>query len=351
MRASGTAQMARPMAMPLLLLASWPCTVVATALDFTRNCSFPHSLAGLQCKNMHRDPSLTAAACEAACCKAGSCSTWNFSPGHQTSSCWLWLGAPSPGPYCVKPDGTWKTWLGGSNTQRPVPPPGPAPSPPAPSPPLPPGAPIVLDLLASGPVLGGIGAISGGGATSRLLVDYPEPQRSELLDMMFKPLAGAALQVLKVEIGGTGFTSDGSEASHMYTEDDDSPVRFERGECENHPRHRWKPSQRTLWLADIQVMVLVDSGYEFWLLKEAKKRNPSMVFYGLPWAWPSWVGGSGSSPWTNLSLPVRYIVDWVRGAKEEHGIDVGRSLSKQLLLHNCLGRTKPPSCPTWPFKT
>lgn len=124
-----------------------------------------------------------------------------------------------------------------------------------------------------------------------------------------------------------------------------------RASAENHPRHRWKPSQRTLWLADIQVMVLVDSGYEFWLMKEAKKRNPSMVFYGLPWAWPSWVGGSGSSPWTNLSLPVRYIVDWVRGAKEEHGIDVGRSLSKQLLLHNCLGRTKPPSCPTWPFKT
>ena len=45
------------------------------------------------------------------------------------------------------------------------------------------------------------GAISGGGATSRLLIDYLEPQRTQILDMMFKPLAGAALQVLKVEIG------------------------------------------------------------------------------------------------------------------------------------------------------
>ena len=36
-------------------------------------------------------------------------------------------------------------------------------------------------------------------------------------------------------IGGTGFTSDGSEASHMYTADDNSPVRFKRGECDDHP--------------------------------------------------------------------------------------------------------------------
>jgi hypothetical protein len=229
----------------LLLLAAAPATPPGTTSSgLLRNCSFPLSLAGLQCKNMHREPSLTPTACEAACCNAASCSAWNFSPDHQTSSCWLWFGAPSPGPHCAKPDGTWKVWVGGSNTQRPVPPPGPAPSPsPPPSPPtppsppvpppLPPGVPIALNLSASGPVLGGIGAISGGGATSRLLIDYPEPQRSQLLDMMFKPLTGAALQVLKVEIGGTGFTSDGSEASHMYTADDDSPVRFVRGECDN----------------------------------------------------------------------------------------------------------------------
>ena len=57
-------------------------------------------------------------------------------------------------------------------------------------------------------------------------------------------------------------------------------------------------------------------------MAEAKKRNPNMVFYGLPWAWPAWVGGGSASPWTNLSLPVRYIVDWVRGAKEKHGLDI-----------------------------
>lgn len=47
---------------------------------------------------------------------------------------------------------------------------------------------------------GGVGAISGGGATSRLLFDYPEPTRSAILDMLWKPQHGAALQHVKVEI-------------------------------------------------------------------------------------------------------------------------------------------------------
>ena len=36
----------------------------------------------------------------------------------------------------------------------------------------------------------GIGALSAG-ASSRLLVDYPEPQRSEILDYLFTPGFGA----------------------------------------------------------------------------------------------------------------------------------------------------------------
>ena len=33
-----------------------------------------------------------------------------------------------------------------------------------------------------------------------------------------------------------------------------------------------------------------DRGYEFWLAKEARRRNPAIVLYGLSWAFPSWVG-------------------------------------------------------------
>lgn len=48
----------------------------------------------------------------------------------------------------------------------------------------------------------GIGAISGGGATGRLLFDYPEPQRSQIMDLIWKPQFGASLQQQKVELAG-----------------------------------------------------------------------------------------------------------------------------------------------------
>ena len=63
----------------------------------------------------------------------------------------------------------------------------------------------------------GIGALSGGGATSRLLPNYREPQRSHILDYLFLPHFGANLQMLKVEIGGDVQSTEGTEASHMHT--------------------------------------------------------------------------------------------------------------------------------------
>ena len=62
----------------------------------------------------------------------------------------------------------------------------------------------------------GVGGLSGGGATSRLLVDYQEEQRIEILDLLFKPNYGASLQILKVEIGGDSQSTDGTESSHMH---------------------------------------------------------------------------------------------------------------------------------------
>ena len=39
---------------------------------------------------------------------------------------------------------------------------------------------------------------SGGGATSTFLLAYKEPQRSQIMDWMFKPGFGASLDILKV---------------------------------------------------------------------------------------------------------------------------------------------------------
>ena len=66
----------------------------------------------------------------------------------------------------------------------------------------------------TGRIFEGIGGVSAG-ASSRLLPDYPEPQRSQILDYLFKPNYGASLQHLKVEVGGDTNSTDGSEPSHM----------------------------------------------------------------------------------------------------------------------------------------
>lgn len=110
---------------------------------------------------------------------------------------------------------------------------------------------ISLDNRHAGRRFDGHGGLSAG-ASSRLLFDYPEPQRSQILDLLWLPNHGAALHICKVEIGGDVQSTDGTEASHQHTRFDDSPERFNRG-------------------------------YEWWLMAEAKKRNPSVITYVLAW--------------------------------------------------------------------
>jgi hypothetical protein len=76
---------------------------------------------------------------------------------------------------------------------------------------------VLIDGARPGPAFQGIGAISGGGGNSRLLIDYPPRQRAQILDYLFLPHFGASLQMLKLEIGGGGFSSDGSEPSVELT--------------------------------------------------------------------------------------------------------------------------------------
>ncbi|XP_016319440.1 galactocerebrosidase-like [Sinocyclocheilus anshuiensis] len=134
----------------------------------------------------------------------------------------------------------------------------------------------------------GIGGLSGGGATSRLLVNYAEPYRSQILDYLFRPQFGASLQILKVEIGGDAQTTDGTEPSHMHYEDDENYFR----------------------------------GYEWWLMREAKKRNPNITLIGLPWAFPGWVGNGGNWPYSFPDITASYVVSWILGAKQYHDLDI-----------------------------
>src|SRR3954447_21701957 len=73
---------------------------------------------------------------------------------------------------------------------------------------------IMISSAGTGSKYEGVGAVSGGGGTSVLLHDYVEPQRSQILDYLFKPNYGAGIQELYVEIGGDGNSTQGSELSH-----------------------------------------------------------------------------------------------------------------------------------------
>jgi hypothetical protein len=142
---------------------------------------------------------------------------------------------------------------------------------------------IELNAASSGRVFEGIGGVSAG-ASSRLLIDYPEPQRSEILDYLFKPQYGASLQHLKVEIGGDVNSTDGVEPSHMHSRTD-----------ENYNR-----------------------GYEWWLMKEAKRRNPDILLDCLAWGAPAWIG-NGKYYSQDMA---DYVVKFIKGAKKVHGLDL-----------------------------
>ena len=140
---------------------------------------------------------------------------------------------------------------------------------------------IVLDDADSGRVFEGIGAVSAG-ASTRNLADYPRKQMSEVMDYMFKPKFGASLQHLKVEIGGGENSTCGSEPTHALTREElANPV----------PR-----------------------GYEFWLMAEARKRNPKVILDCLPWSFPGWVSGAFSQDSAD------WFVAFLDAAKKHHGL-------------------------------
>jgi hypothetical protein len=136
---------------------------------------------------------------------------------------------------------------------------------------------ITIDGRGGGRALDGVGAVSGGGGNSRLLIDYPEPQRTQILDYLFRPDYGAAVQLLKVEVGGDTNSTSGAEPSHEHT----------RGAID------------------------CGRGYEWWLMQQAKERNPDIKFSALAWGAPGWVG-NGNFWSTDM---INYYISWLNCAR------------------------------------
>ena len=141
---------------------------------------------------------------------------------------------------------------------------------------------IRIDNALAGKRFDGIGAVNGGGATSVLLKDYPDLQKSQIMDLVFKPMFGASVSTILVEIPGDGNSTQGSMPSHSHYQGD---YNFERG-------------------------------YMWWVMEEAVKRNPKLTLDATAWSAPAWVGGF----WTDEM--VDYYVSWMQGLREVHGLEL-----------------------------
>jgi galactosylceramidase len=129
------------------------------------------------------------------------------------------------------------------------------------------GPTVQISCQSPGKRLDGTGVVDGGGATSVLLKDYPEPQRSQILDLIYKPHFGASVSALIIEIPGDGNSTQGSMPSHARTRDD---LNYNRG-------------------------------YMWWVLQEAKRRNPRLSLDATAWSTPGWIG-NGRCTWFRSPL-------------------------------------------------
>ena len=137
----------------------------------------------------------------------------------------------------------------------------------------------------TGRIFEGVGVLSGGGGNTKLLKDYKDPYRSEILDYLFKPKFGASFKELKVEIGGDINSTSGTEPSHARTKTENAHPDMKRG-------------------------------YETWLIGQAKSRNPNITLYGLEWGAPGWVG----SMWSQRNAD--YLVSYIKGLKSMWGYNM-----------------------------
>lgn len=157
---------------------------------------------------------------------------------------------------------------------------------------------ILSDTLPS-ILFDGIGA-SFSGASARYIRDYPSIERSRILDLLFAPsgspstqntFKGAALQILKLEIGGDG-NSDGSGSvpSHQHS------------------------------LSDT---LNINRGWVTWLAQEALDRNPNIKIVLTPRTFPGYLrqgNPSANDPFGDPPQAASYVASFVIAFAERLGV-------------------------------
>lgn len=66
-------------------------------------------------------------------------------------------------------------------------------------------------------------------------------------------------------------------------------------------------------------------------MKEAKKRNPDIKLYGLPWGWPGWLNPNNTADkpgvdplgaFADVAVTANYTLQWLLGAKRVHNLTI-----------------------------
>ena len=149
----------------------------------------------------------------------------------------------------------------------------------------------IIDWSKTAQEIDGFGA-SGAFQMARNLMNFPEPQRSEILDILFTPSKGAGLTIVR-NIVGDGGTIGGASPT----------IEPQEGVWD--------------WTVDKD---------QIWLMLEAAKRGVTR-FMSTVWSPPAWmktnnnVVGGRLRPDKYLAY-AEYLSMYIRGYKEHHGIDI-----------------------------
>jgi glucuronoarabinoxylan endo-1,4-beta-xylanase len=150
---------------------------------------------------------------------------------------------------------------------------------------------VTVDWSRTAQEIDGFGA-SGAFQMAKNLMDFPEPQRTEILDILFSPDKGAGLSIVRNIVGDGGTVGGASPTIE--------------------PREGvWD------WSVDKD---------QIWLMQEAGKRGCTR-FMSTVWSPPAWmkdnnnVVGGRLRPDKYLAF-AEYLSMYIRGYKEHHGIDI-----------------------------
>jgi glucuronoarabinoxylan endo-1,4-beta-xylanase len=148
-----------------------------------------------------------------------------------------------------------------------------------------------IDWSKTGQEIDGFGA-SGAFQVAKTLMNFPEPGRSEILDILFSPTKGAGLSIVRnivgdgAAVGGGSPTFEPQEGVYRWTGDED----------------------------------------QIWLMQEAGKRGATR-YMSTVWSPPAWMK-TNNSPVGGRLRPDKYLAFaeylsmYIRGYKEHFGIDL-----------------------------